>query len=246
MTNTEQLISKALPGFADLAPSFREAEGRPIRIRAVKVVDYVPTNPKSDKQLVAPGTATAFFAKKGSKILKEIEKAARAGNGSDEEIAQRLAKQFASRSPVSLSEAVRSLQSQPVFGDLRYGGATLARNIFVPEDFEVSVIPFPYNGGRLATEGFKFVERYDEKRDGQIDTLILRYLPPLSRAEEAALKKVPANQLELNVGSATNAANTVEIVLMVLLYMLLMQPADLAEQHIDEQRIKEIGSGATA
>jgi hypothetical protein len=246
MRLTEQEIQELLPDFSVLGPAFREVEKRPIRYRRLEVVDYTPTNPKSEAQLAAPGTITVFLSRRGNPILGEIREAISGKDGSDEHLAVRIAELFKERTPIPLAEAVKVLQEQPVFGEIRYGTAVLASNLFVPNDLDVGVVVFPYNGGRLISKGFTFVEHYLEKEDVSIDVLVMRYAPPLSRAEAAALRQVPANQRELNVGSLGVAANTVEIVLMVILYMLLMRPSDLVEQHISENVIKEIGPAATA
>ncbi|HWW62567.1 MAG TPA: hypothetical protein VN181_14435 [Thermoanaerobaculia bacterium] len=241
-------LQQLAPGFHAVSDGIHQAEQRSLRLTPLAVTDYKPTDPKSTNQLAAPGTITVAIGRRGSKLLRELRTTAGAGRGKDQKLAQKIAEDFRKRKPITLAEATAIRASQKVVADLRFGGTVLARNLFVPDDREVAILSFPYNGGAFPKGGFTLAERVADgagRNDG-LEAVILRYAPLLSRAEAAAIRKVPADQRELNVGSLGDAANALEIVLMVLLYMMLMRPGDLSEQHILDDRIRELGPLATA
>ena len=182
-----------------------EAEARPIRARRLEVLDHAPRGRRAEPPLVLPGAITVFVARAGAPLLAEL-RAALSGEGEpDPGLLDRVAgvyRQIEARPQVDPAEALEVLRAQPVFADLRYGGATLATGVFVPEEGEVGVLILPYNGGRLARWGFTWVEHVRE--DGAaLEALVVRHAPPLTRAEAAALRMAPADQAELNVGLAS-------------------------------------------
>src|SRR5581483_3890603 len=140
-----------------VAPAALEVEARAIRFRKIPVVEY-DWEGDHEGPLAVPGSAMVFIAKKGSPVLKEIRAAAKARNGSDAGVARKVFSPFRERRPMALADAVELLKRQPVFASIQYGGLTLATSLFVDEGLHACVVPLPYNGGRLAKEGFTLVE----------------------------------------------------------------------------------------
>jgi hypothetical protein len=180
----------------------REIMRRPIRSRQIELLDYTPTDSKSELRLAAPGTISVFFADKGAGILDEIRDAVRHGNGQDIKVAQKLKKRLAGRPNLSVKKSVAMLQAAPALADVRYGGLAVCSNMFVPEDLDVAMCIVPYNGGPLAKTGFTLVEHYQpEAAEGQsLDAVLVKASPPLSKAEEAALNQLSPDQFEINIG----------------------------------------------
>jgi hypothetical protein len=239
-----------------LRPLALEAASRPIRHRKLEVIDYQPSSDRPEEHLALAGTITVLLAKPGSKLLMEIRSAVAACDNRDRKLAKRLYKQYANRYPSPLPEAVKVAQSQPVFADLRYGGATLAPYLFVPKDLDVAIVNLPYNGGRLARGGFSLAEHPRTEEDISLDVLVLRNTPPLSKAEVSALAKVPEAQRELNVGAGPGevACSVVLLTLAVVAEVAVVAvtfaitgKVDLEHmEHIEPDTILQIGPSATA
>jgi hypothetical protein len=195
-------MSLTLENVQVLRPASLETEGRPYRVKPLEVIDYETDLYAEGTLLVRSGSIGLFAAPKGSALLDEVRRAATAGDGSDREVAQRIREQFIDRKMLPIDEAVRLLIDQPVFASMRYGGRTLATSIFTPPGADIAAVAMPYNGGRLASDGFSLVEHYREDSGAELDAFVLRHAPALTRAESAALDKLPAEMLEMNVGNA--------------------------------------------
>jgi hypothetical protein len=46
----------------------------------------------------------------------------------------------------------------PVFASIAYGGEALSKGIFLPDGVDLVAFAFPYNGGRLDSNGCTLVE----------------------------------------------------------------------------------------
>src|SRR5262249_37579084 len=152
-------MSLTLDDVQVLRPASLETEGRPYRIKPLEVIDYAADlDAERGALLVKPGCIGLFAAPKGSELLEEVRRAATAGDGSDRAGADRIRAMFVDRQMLPVEEAIRVLIAQPVFASLRYGGRTLATSVFTPPGSEIAAVAMPYNGGRLASEGFSLVE----------------------------------------------------------------------------------------
>jgi hypothetical protein len=224
-----------------------EAYAREARTRVVEMLTM--DVPKRADQIPAtmPGTLTLFLARRGSSLLDEVRGVARADRNSARRLSDRLRRQFAERKRVPLSEAVQQLVSQRVFAELRFGDRTVARNLFVPDDESVCVVTLPYTGAELVPDAFRLIEYSMSGADQSLDAVILKYDPPISAAERAALAAADPSLPNGGPVSGPCDADLVEAVVMVLLYALLLKPGDFtADQHVAEERIREIGPNATA
>jgi hypothetical protein len=234
-----------------------EKARRPVRFRKLAAQTYVPSSVFPEKQLAPAGTVTVFLARPGSGLFKTIGAAAsKPGDGEDRRAAALVLRQFYDRKPKPLEEAAALVRRQPIIAELRYGGATLVENLFVPEDLEVTVVNLPYNGGRIAPEGFTLAEYYLEDEVPSLDILVLKSEPPLSAAEKAALKAVPEDMLAINVANGPGegacdillltAAVAVEVVVEWATFTLVKAFDDHSMDHINPGAIKELGPVGTA
>jgi hypothetical protein len=229
-----------------LRPVALEIEARPSRVTKIEVIDYRPLD--WDRRLLAkPGTVTLFVAWRGAEILDRIRHAVSSGDGEDQAIAADLAARFARRSMVSIEEAVAALMIQPVFASVRYGERTLAQSLVAPEADDVCVVPMAYNGGYLASDGFKLVEHFLPDSDAGLEAVLLRHAPPLSPAERAALLAVPPDQREWSVAQPMACyAITAVTVTLVLAGATYACPGITEPETLPEEEIKTIGPAATA
>jgi hypothetical protein len=161
------------------------------------VIDLEPQNGNS---VTPPGSITLILSRAGSGVLEQVQSAVLRGGQDLVDMAERLVTQYANREPIELGRAAKVMIQQPVFAEIRYGGETFAQGLFVPEELLAVVLILPYNGGRLAAEGFTLAERFTEASTERLEGLLLRTLPPLTAAERAVLDQVPDDQLINNVG----------------------------------------------
>ncbi len=224
-----------------------EAYAREARTRVVEMLTLDAPKRADHIPATMPGTLTLFLARPGSRLLDDVRGVARADRDSTRRLSDKLRRQFAGRKQVSLPEAVQQLLSQRVFAELRFGDRTVARNLFVPDDESVCVVTLPYTGAELARDAFRLIEYSVKGADQTLDAVILKHDPPISSAERAALAAAAASLPNGGPVSGPCDADLVEAAFMVLLFAILAKPGDFtADQHVAEERIREIGPNATA
>ncbi|SRR6266568_7821350 len=224
-----------------------EAESRPIRHSSVRIIEYRPA--RVEGRVLAPaGSVMVYVGKKGSPALARIREAAEKGSGSDVRVAEELMAQYNGRKLLSPYRAWRLLEAAPVFADIRYGGRTIAKNLFVPPGVDAVWIASPYNGGSLLPAELTLVEHLKEGTKASLEAVALRHEPPLTAAERAALKNVPESQLELNLAPngacCDNVTDVLQIIIAATFAMLCGDP--LPDVHIAEDEIKSLSPTAAA
>lgn len=242
--------------FRNLDALAAEAANRPIRRRQLKVVDYYPSDPRPETHLALEGTVTLLAARAGSRLMQEIRKALESKPGNTEDVAKKLYLQYKKRRPIPLARAVKTAVSEPVFAHVLHGDVVLLENLFVPTDLEVAFVPFAYNGGALARTGLVLVEHPISEDAESLDVIALRHAPELSKAEQAALEKVPAEQTALNLGRNPGihacsvvllvAAVVVEVAVVAATFAITGGVNQLHVEHIDPERIRDMGPAKTA
>src|SRR6516165_6532655 len=184
-----------------IMPVIQEREKRSVRISKLPVINV---KPKSDEEilLTPPGTVTVLIARKGSKELNAFQKAAEQGGQAAAKLLETYTKQYRGQQPVTVEQLAKGLLGASVQADIRYGGSVINSGLFVPaQGQEVTGNRFPYNGGRLAAEGFELVEYFEEGTKDKLEGLVIVSAPPLSAAEKAALRLVPRDELTTSVGA---------------------------------------------
>jgi hypothetical protein len=218
-----------------------------VRSRRLELLDYRPSDPQSEDLLVPPGSITLFLARQGSNLLGEIRQAVTSDRSRDVELARRLRDIYRRRKMVSLERAVEMLRAEDVFAEIQHGRFVLASSLFVPQDLEVAMVPLPYNGGPISRSGFHLLERIKESSDAALDGFLVRHSPALTRAELAALKLVPREVLDFNVGKAAMCYAITGVALVaVVIFATSACPGKIPDFHLDDDIIRRLGPEATA
>jgi hypothetical protein len=223
-----------------------EAESRFIRHTSVPIVEYSTTTETSKGLVLAPaGSVMIYVAHKGSDVMRQLRDIKKNG---DTEIAQKLYDQFKDRPLLTPDKAWMLLENSPVFADIRYGGRTLATNVFIPNGLEAVWVGCPYNGGKLAVSELTLVEHYKEDSQSAYEAVALMHRPDLTAAEAAALKAVPESQLELNLAPNGSCCDSVTDVLQVIIAatFAIMCNSPIPDFTIYESDIKKLTPTAAA
>lgn len=233
-------------------PIVDEMARRPRRVSRLEVL----RTEAPDGLRPLPGTITVFYARPGTGGLDLVRAAVEGGPGAVERLREELKRQHADRRPAPLERAVRMVTEADVFADIHYGGQVLSRAVFLPPEVDLAFHQFPYNGGRLAKEGFALVERYVEGTGASLEAIVLRSDPPLTDAERAALDQLPPEQLAENVGREvkcgdhwTRVAVAVAVVVIAVVATILLACLSLAPErsiHLTEEELEKLGPTASA
>jgi len=240
-----------------------DAQNRAIRVSKIEVISNKAPGAKEKPTFGLPGTMTVFVARKGSPALADLRQAIREGNEATSRMREKLINQY-TRIPKSAKGLPEQIMSAPVFADIRYGGMTVNSGVFVPKGVDMAVIILPYNGGRLASEGFTLVEHHKEGTEQQLEAVVMRADPELTDAERAALNMVPKEQLVRNVGvalrcdttwwavglvaaglvtaAAVGVAGTAGLIATIALTACLLA----RDVHVSEAQIEKLGPAASA
>ena len=249
-------MTSALDVFYKLDALTNEASRRPIRRRELSVIDYKPVDPRPETHLALEGTITILAARPQSRLMAAICAALDLKDGSTEAVARQLYLQYKGRRQKSLPYAIKTALAQPVFADVMHGDLKLLENLFVPDDLEVALLQFPYNGGKLAKSGIALIEHPASEEVAPIDVVVLRHAPSLTKAEIAAIEKVPAEQNALNLGygpglvACSVVLLTVAVVVEVAVVAVTFAVTGGIEfepmERLDAGEISEMGAAKTA
>ena len=230
-----------------------EQAERSLAYRDIDVLDYVPT--RSDAIPLCPvGCVRVFVAAQGDPLLDRVRCAASATGDEDVDVVENeLRPRLEGRERLSAYQVWRQLKRSTVFASVRYGGRTLATNVFVPEDLGFVVLDNPYNGGELYPQHFTLVEHRRDDAELALDAVALRHAPPLTAAERAAVELVPAEQLEANVtlnasccDNWTFAVWTAGAVTFAINCGIPLDVAREQARHLSDEQIGRLGPAASA
>ncbi len=149
---------------------------------------------------------------------------------------------------------VKLTVKQPIFADLRSGGERLQSGLFVPPGTDAIYLGYPYNGGPLPSRGFELVEHIaDGSTDVALEAIALKCDPVLTRAEAAALKIMPKDQIAKNIGASSDCDTTYLLLgalavagLTLGIALITGTCGVIADPHISDLTIKNLGPGASA
>src|SRR5947209_4413079 len=177
-----------------------------------KVVLHNPAE-SLEAELTPPGSITIFMAPADSPFLEDVTTAfSTADRGRQEALQKIVTESAASRSTISLIESMKELTADRTYADLNYGSKALARNLGLPNRIPFGTLTLPYNGGDLDDRKFELVEYTREGIKERLGAVIIRRPPVLTAAEREALDKVPADLLEINIGSSPLMPMTLALV----------------------------------
>jgi hypothetical protein len=242
-----------------------EQQRRGIRASAVPVVAL--NSRPGGKALAAglPGMAHVILARKGSGVIEEVREAI----DSSEEALRRVIVHMTrpsrrGRKPLTPEALARLTVKQPVFAELRSGGERLHSGLFVPTEARAIPLAYPYNGGPLPSSGLELVEYVADGAEAEgLEALALKSDPVLTKAEAAALKLVPKDQAGRNVGPvakwcdstwvyvgtltlAAAGAGLTYAVATTIVVLAATPRVPVAEKHLSDEVIQQIGPGASA
>ena len=230
----------------EFGPVIQEIQHREIKVTKLKVV-------KAPAQSGLSGTMVVVLARAGSDVLPELRAALKEGGARLTKFHNRLLEQYRSAQRTSREDAVKAMVQAPVLADVRYGGNTLNSGIHVPQNIDCAVAIFPYNGGKLAAEGFELVQYPKAGAKDRLEGIVVETAPELSAVELAALRLVPASQLGRNVGVSVDCETTYWALAFLgaglLGIGLLGTPGSVVlgqETHLTETQIKRLGPAASA
>lgn len=205
---------------------------------------------KENIPLIQEGSVTAFYAKRGSAMLKEIEQAFSSNDSkSIDRVTKKIWADLDERKPYKLRKAKKVIAKESVLGEIRYGSKQLADNLVIPKGIDFGVVVFPYNGGELLDKDFELVEfnKY-ERLDNHLELILIKREPILTKEEMDALSAVPKDLLEMNISSFVCPGFCVAIVLVITVITALGQACATAGNRVtlDIQDIKDLGPMASA
>ena len=148
---------------------------------------------------------------------------------------------------LSIQAAARKMIKENVLADIRCGGATVMRNVFIPEDTGFCAIVLPYNGGKLPA--LSLVEHVRTQGAKNIVAIAVRHTPPLTKAEKAAIGTLPAYEGNLiPIVPLCWAWSVIAIAALVTLVAGCASSSLQAEEalHLSDEDVKRLGPEATA
>ena len=176
------------------------------------------------------GSIIMFMAKKGNSILNKLERAYDTG---DLKTLQKLStivdKEVASRKVITVEKAVDQLIESPAIYDLNYGEKALAANVALINGLDYGSMAFAWNGGELDEKAFNIVELTQPHSSGDVEFLLVKTKPVLSKIEIETLKAVPKTQLGINIGTA--AASPAACLVLVAIIVLVTNAGQCGNFH---------------
>jgi len=200
-----------------------------------------------------PGSVVLFTARKGSRLLHNLESAfANRSLSSLNQLGSELRDIVVKREVISVRDAVDKLIDAPVYFDFRYGSKTLAHHVGLINGIEFGSLTFAYNGGQLRDEEFQVVEYYRPGAREELDHLVVKNPPPLTDLEREVLRAVPENMLELNLASPNRCrlwtvGTVVAFVVLTVVGQACLAARDrLAKISLSPEQVQRLGSLASA
>ncbi|MGH9445313.1 MAG: hypothetical protein ACRD3O_06270 [Terriglobia bacterium] len=250
-------IRRALnePGLADQHQRLNSDEGTRLLRKSCPMVLTLEFGNENDLDPIVPppGTVVLFSAPKGSRLLRELESALTTrSTGRLRELGSEIRDIVSRREVISVRSVVDKLIDAPVYSDLRYGGKTLAQSLALVNGLELGSITFAYNGGRLNDNDFQIVDYYRPGAREELDYLIVKHPPHLSKLERAVVEAVPENMSELNLAifgrcrGWTIIAVVAFVVLTAVGQACLAATEQLANVKLSPEQYQRLGGMASA
>jgi hypothetical protein len=239
-------LDQVYPDFALLRDAADECAIRRATARDVEVLDY-DGDWSGSEDCFSPGTIALILARSGSNMFQQLYDNLKEKGIIDRDLINTIRDTYARRQVVPLADAVSLMKKQDTIADLLGGRFTLAANLFVPDDMDVVLVPMPYNGGPIEGIQFTIVERFKYDGAASLKAFIVRRRPHLSAAEEAALRLVPQDALDLPVGRAAKCyAITAVTIVGAVIAATYACPGLASEPHLSEEEIAQLGPELSA
>lgn len=213
--DVNELLAKALD-----SPDFRRAllqvsqekATRPVRPCRCVVVEIPEVAQTHDFAHITPGTVTAFVAREGEPLLRNLSEAIAGNDSKAFNLATDQIKQMETELSRKIAGAGTYAESQrqpfPSFAEISYANKTLTSQVYVDDVLRVHEHAFPYNGGHLDREAFSMIEYYRAGSRTPLTCVLLIRQPKLGEIEREALRLVPSGSSANNIGAALVAPVT--------------------------------------
>jgi hypothetical protein len=233
------------PTLTQLAKIRDIEQDRPLRSSTPTVLVYEG----EDVPLLAEGSVTIFFARRGSAFLKQARSAFRAGKGKAlEQLTEQVWDDLGARRPFTVAQAAEAVAASGVSAELRYGGKQLANGLVLPEGIEWGAVPLAYNGGELDLEAFRLIEHHLPDSKERLEALVVVRPPQLTELERKAVSSVPADMLEMNLTTMLSPGFCVALVLVITVLTAMGKACGPGRKfpHLTDEQVRELGPQASA
>lgn len=198
------------------------------------------------------GSVMLLAAKKGDDMLGKLEQAYATGDVKTlKRLSAEVDKEVARRKVVSVETVVDKLIDSPAYYDLNYGTKNLLANVALVGDLPYGSMLMAWNGGKLKDEDFKLIEHAKPYERGDVEFLLVKTKPELSRIEIEALEAVPETQLGINIGAS--AASPGACLVLIIVFVLATHAGNcntfhdkLAEVSLPATTIRKLGKITSA
>lgn len=155
------------------------------------------------------GTIATVIGRRGSRYLKDLTKAIRAGDANAVQKACDVALERAEASLRFIEEPFQ-LASASAIVDVTYGQSFLAKHVVMAETADLAISYAVWSGGEIDEAQFA-VSEYPSTvaHDTDVEVLIILVEPQLSEIEKAVLRAVPTELSEIHIHGPSVAWTTV-------------------------------------
>jgi hypothetical protein len=182
-----------------------EKATRPVRTCRCVVVEIPEMAQTDDFADITPGTVTAFVAREGEPLLRNLTETIEANDSKEFNSATNQIKQMVAEVSRRIAGAGIYAESQPQalpsFAEISYANKTLIGHVYVDDVLRVNANAFPYNGGYLDRNKFSMIEYYRAASDTPLICVLLIRQPKLSEIEREALRLVPSGSSANNIAA---------------------------------------------
>jgi hypothetical protein len=209
------------------SPDFRRAfvqvseekATRPVRTCRCMVLEIPEAAQTNEFAHIAPGTVTAFVARKGEPLLLKLIGTIQANDSkkfkSVSDQIKKMAAEFSRK--IAGADAKSRPLAIPSFAEFSYANKTLTSYVHVDNILRVHVHAFPYNGGYLDRSKFSLIEYYRAGTDSPLTCALIIRRPKLSEIEREALRLVPSDSSANNIAAELVAPITPALIAFVVI-----------------------------
>jgi hypothetical protein len=175
-----------------------------VRAERIVVTQSVPffLLASAETSLAPVGTVTVVAGLENSALFKKVEAALVASDTAALNSALREASAAEGEAqPIASEEhAVKVMDAQPAFADVRFLTRTLVSNVFVTPEVDFVRYYLPFAGGRLEPQDFQVAYFLKSEDAPKFKALVVVTPPKLSDDEASLVNNIPAASREMLVG----------------------------------------------
>lgn len=154
------------------------------------VTVYELTGPST--QLLPPGSGVIVVSDSDSSLFDKLnDSLSHKDISAINEIVDLIKKQVSSLKKLSSTDASKALLTSKSFGNLSYNSKNIAINLFTTPKVGFTRTFFPFTGGTVDKEKFRFISYNKRSDDKPLKALVVLHQPNLSELEKSALSRLP-------------------------------------------------------